>query len=80
MASTAPGSSAVDRVTIWTSVGYLEKEGSSKAKAEMRYYFESQVFYDVTALQMPEYLQTRLRASEEANVPLIMWVAPRCRS
>jgi hypothetical protein len=62
----------MESVTLWTSASYLEKESTSKAKSEMRYYFESQTFFIGTALDIPEYLQKRFEAAQEARTPFIM--------
>jgi len=66
--------SSWDAVKLWTSAHYLEGKGTSKAKAEVRYYFESQIFYLTTSKTIPEYLHSRLKAAQEAMVPFIAYV------
>jgi hypothetical protein len=65
----------VDSVELWTSAFYLEGKGkgTSKAKAEVRYYFESQIFYLTTSNTIPKYLNSRLKAAQEAMVPFVVY-------
>ena len=64
--------SSWDAVELWTSAFYHEGEGTSKAKSEAQYYFESQIFYLATSKTIPEYLHSRLEAAQEAEVPFIV--------
>lgn len=64
--------SRAESVTLWTSVCFLEQEEKSKAKSEARYYFESLVFYQAKAFEIPGYLRERREAAQKALAPFIV--------